>query len=239
MGKVILFASGKGGTGKTTAAAAIGSYLALSGHSVIRVDADPLGALDLALGLQDDAVVNLSDAANGFAPLSETLLTGTDGARFAKLGDTPVEIFKALFDNLRKRADYILADAPAGQASDENYSAIPIDALVLVVTPDEAAYRAAAKIREEFAGIEQPYLIVNRVNTDILRRFRRTLDDAIDSVGAKLIGWVPEDVSVKYSFESSVPLALYGSSHPPSGAQKAFRRIAERICANIPPFSNS
>jgi septum site-determining protein MinD len=232
VGKVILFASGKGGTGKTTAVAAIGSYLTLSGHSVIRIDADPLGALDLALGLQDAAVVDLGDAVSGVAAMSEVLTLGADGARFAKLGAVPPKFFNALFDNLRKRADYILADAPAGQADDEGYAAIPADALVLVVTPDDAAYRAAAKTRDGFDGVE-PYLIVNRVKPRFLKHFRRTLDDAIDNVGAKLVGWVPEDARVKYSFESAVPLALYKSSYPLSGAQKAFRQIAERISRNI------
>ena len=57
MGKAIVIASGKGGTGKTTATAAISSCLALAGKTVLCIDADAgLKNLDLCLGLSDKAV---------------------------------------------------------------------------------------------------------------------------------------------------------------------------------------
>ena len=57
MGKTILIASGKGGTGKTMFAANIGALLAIEGKRVLLVDMDlGLRNLDLYLGLEDKIV---------------------------------------------------------------------------------------------------------------------------------------------------------------------------------------
>ena len=52
MGEVYVITSGKGGVGKTTAAANIGIGLSLEGKSVILIDTDiGLRNLDIAVGL--------------------------------------------------------------------------------------------------------------------------------------------------------------------------------------------
>ena len=60
MFKVILVASGKGGTGKTSLTANVGCALAERGHRVLVVDADSgLRNLDIVLGLSDSIVFSL------------------------------------------------------------------------------------------------------------------------------------------------------------------------------------
>lgn len=62
MFKVILVASGKGGTGKTSLTANISSALAERGHRVLAIDADSgLRNLDLVLGLSDSIVFSFAD----------------------------------------------------------------------------------------------------------------------------------------------------------------------------------
>ena len=62
MGEVIVITSGKGGVGKTTTTANIGTALALEGKSVVMVDADiGLRNLDVVLGLENRIVYDLVD----------------------------------------------------------------------------------------------------------------------------------------------------------------------------------
>ena len=63
-GQCIAVVSGKGGTGKTSLTAGVGTALALSGKRVLCVDCDiGLRNLDLALGLTDRALMDFSDVA--------------------------------------------------------------------------------------------------------------------------------------------------------------------------------
>lgn len=59
VGRVIALANHKGGVGKTTAAANLGAALAMLGHSVLLIDADPQANLGEAFGLDDDSAPGL------------------------------------------------------------------------------------------------------------------------------------------------------------------------------------
>ena len=66
MRKVILVASGKGGTGKTSLTAAVGTALAEMGKKVLVIDGDcGLRNLDLVLGMSELAVFTFADVARG------------------------------------------------------------------------------------------------------------------------------------------------------------------------------
>ena len=66
MSKVIVVASGKGGTGKTMFAANLGATLARQGHKVVLVDLDTgLRNLDLYLGLENNIVYDVNDVLTG------------------------------------------------------------------------------------------------------------------------------------------------------------------------------
>ena len=71
MGKIMAVVSGKGGTGKTSFVANTGLALAAQGHRVLCMDCDfPLRNLDLALGLSDQALMDLSDVLDNRCKLS-------------------------------------------------------------------------------------------------------------------------------------------------------------------------
>ncbi len=62
MGKAIVITSGKGGVGKTTVTANVGTALASIGKSVVLVDGDTgLRNLDVLMGLENRIVFNLVD----------------------------------------------------------------------------------------------------------------------------------------------------------------------------------
>lgn len=72
MTKIIVIASGKGGTGKTSLAAGVGAALAKQDHKVLVVDGDSgLRNLDIVLGMSDRVVFSFADVASGMIPLTE------------------------------------------------------------------------------------------------------------------------------------------------------------------------
>ncbi len=69
MGEVIVITSGKGGVGKTTTVANIGTGLAMMGKKTVVVDTDiGLRNLDVVLGLENRIVYNLVDVVEGKLP---------------------------------------------------------------------------------------------------------------------------------------------------------------------------
>src|SRR5438045_9027838 len=66
MGRAIVITSGKGGVGKTTTTANLGTALARLGKNVVLVDADiGLRNLDVVLGLENRIVYHLVDVVQG------------------------------------------------------------------------------------------------------------------------------------------------------------------------------
>ncbi len=69
MSRVITITSGKGGVGKTTATANLGTALAMQGARVAVVDADiGLRNLDVVMGLENRIVYDLVDVIEGRCP---------------------------------------------------------------------------------------------------------------------------------------------------------------------------
>src|SRR6202044_2522608 len=75
MGKVIVVTSGKGGVGKTTSTAALGTALAQGGQNVVVVDFDVgLRNLDLIMGAERRVVFDLINVIQGDAKLPQALV---------------------------------------------------------------------------------------------------------------------------------------------------------------------
>ena len=66
MSEVIVITSGKGGVGKTTTTANVGTGLAKEGKKVVLIDTDiGLRNLDVVMGLENRIVYNLVDVIEG------------------------------------------------------------------------------------------------------------------------------------------------------------------------------
>ena len=75
MGEVIVITSGKGGVGKTTTTANLGSSLALEGKKVVLVDTDiGLRNLDVVMGLENRIVYDLVDVVEGRCRTKQALI---------------------------------------------------------------------------------------------------------------------------------------------------------------------
>ena len=81
MGEVIVVTSGKGGVGKTTTTANLGTGLSLLNKKVVLVDTDiGLRNLDVVLGLENRIVYNLVDVVEGNCKLAQALIKNKDNA---------------------------------------------------------------------------------------------------------------------------------------------------------------
>lgn len=75
MAKILVVTSGKGGVGKTTTSAAIGTGLALRGHKTVVVDFDVgLRNLDLIMGCERRVVYDFVNVIQGDATLGQALI---------------------------------------------------------------------------------------------------------------------------------------------------------------------
>ncbi|NQZ08517.1 MAG: AAA family ATPase, partial [Algicola sp.] len=123
MARIIVVTSGKGGVGKTTSSAAIGTGLALKGHKTVIVDFDiGLRNLDLIMGCERRVVYDFVNVINGEANLRQALIKDK---RVEKLFILPAsqtrdkdaltqEGVEKILDELAEEFEFIICDSPAG-----------------------------------------------------------------------------------------------------------------------------
>lgn len=235
-GQCIAVVSGKGGTGKTSFTAGVGSALAQAGRRVLCVDCDvALRNLDLALGLTDRAIMDFTDVAQDRCALDTAavehpdlpglfLLTAPARSRGCPVTEAQMTV---LLEQARERFDYCFLDAPAGLDSGFQLATCAADRCVVVATADASSLRDAQHTVMELSRFPtgRLHLAVNRVRKKLLRSMHATIDDAIDRAGLPLIGVIPEDDVLPLSLNSGVPLLLSSSQ----GAAAAYRNIAKRL----------
>lgn len=245
MSEVIVVTSGKGGVGKTTTSANVGTGLAQMGKSVVLIDADiGLRNLDVVMGLENRIVYNLVDVIEGTCRLKQALIKDKRHAGLylmpaAQTRDknciTPGQMIK-LIENLKQQFDYIILDCPAGIEQGFQNAIAGADHAIVVTTPEVSAIRDADRIIGllEANEIKKIDLIVNRVRYDLVRRGEMmTVDDVIDILGLPLIGVVPDDENVVIATNQGEPLV--GKS---SLAGQAFANICNRLLGKEVPFLN-
>ena len=244
MGKIILIASGKGGTGKTTAAANIGAALSASDKLTLVVDMDiGLRNLDIALGLESSVVYDICDVIEERCTLDEALIkdSGRDNLYVLSAPQTRLAAdfdkaaFSDLWRRLKDRFDYCVIDCPAGINGGFEHSLEGADTAVIVTTPEVSALRDADRVISvmEDSGIEDMRLVLNRVRPDLIHKgVMMNADDCVDMLGIGVLGIVPEDDELKIA-------ALKGSlavSDSNSRAGEAFSNIAGRILGKEIPI---
>ena len=244
MGKVIVVASGKGGTGKTTTVGAISSCLAALGYKALCIDCDAgLRNLDIILGMSEYTVTDFSDVLEGIVPLEEAC---SEHPRIKNLFFLPAPAFRgpeeidpgamaALMGQIKEQFDYCLIDSPAGIGPGFRLAAASADMALVVSICDVSSMRDGQRVTQELRnlGVEEIRLIVNRVNTRNFRQLGVTVDDVIDAIGARLVGLVEEDGGVFFASNTETPLILYESK----GAARQFLQIARRIVGDRVPLA--
>ncbi len=235
MAELIAVLSGKGGTGKTSLCAGLGTALAVQGKKILCVDCDiGLRNLDIALGLSQESTLAFTEVFDGRYPLEKaTVHPVYPTLHFLTAPmNCPAEqvdpaAFSRLLQQTRQQFDYVLLDAPAGIETGFSLAARFADRVILVTGPDPAAVRDAARAGQilEQMGKGDVRLIVNRITPKMAAQLGITVDDIMDRAGLPLLGVVPEDRNVTLAAAFSQPLLGYARG----GAAAACRRIARRL----------
>jgi septum site-determining protein MinD len=236
-GKVITITSGKGGVGKTTATANIGSALASLGKKVVCLDADiGLRNLDVVMGLENRIVYDLVDVVEGRCKLRQAMIRDKRLPELYlipaaqtrdKTAVSPSDMVR-LGDELREEMDYVIVDSPAGIERGFRNAIAPADLVLIVTNPEVSAVRDADRIIGLVEAEEKgsPQLIINRINASMVQRGDMlNADDILELLAIELIGLVPEDENVIVGSNRGTPIAM----DPKSRAGKAFTNIARRL----------
>ncbi|RKM57219.1 septum site-determining protein MinD [Butyrivibrio sp. X503] len=243
MGEVIVVTSGKGGVGKTTSTANLGTGLAKLNKKVVLIDTDiGLRNLDVVMGLENRIVYNLVDVIEGNCKLKqalirdkryETLFLLPAAQTKDKTSVTP-EQMKQLTEQLATEFDYVLLDCPAGIEQGFKNAIAGADRALVVTTPEVSAVRDADRIIGllEANEIKKTQLIVNRLRAEMIKRGdMMSADDVIDILAVELIGQVPDDEHIVVATNNGEPLVGDNSL-----AGQAYMNICRRITGEQVPF---
>jgi septum site-determining protein MinD len=238
MCKVIVITSGKGGVGKTTITANLGTALAQLGKKVCLIDADfGLRNLDLLLGLEQRVVYTIIDALAGECKLEKAIVKDkrTPGLHLlpaaqnrTKDAISPGQM-KKVVEKLKPYFDFILIDCPAGIEMGFRNAIVAAQEALVVTTPEVAAVRDADRVVGllESENMGSIHLIVNRLRPDMVKLDEMlSVEDILDLLVVPLIGIVPDDKRIITSSNKGEPIVLSKENPLPAIALK---NIAKRL----------
>ncbi|MCY6354961.1 septum site-determining protein MinD [Clostridium sp. ZS2-4] len=244
MSEAIVITSGKGGVGKTTTTANIGTALASLGKKVVLVDGDTgLRNLDVLMGLENRIVFTLLDVVEERCRLKQALIKDK---RFSNLyllptaqtrdkNDVNTEQMLNLVRELKQEFDYVIIDCPAGIEQGFENAIVGADRALIVVNPEVTSVRDADRVigKLDAKGLEDHQLIVNRLDYEMVKRGDMLdVSDILDSLAIKLIGIVPVDEEITIATNKGEPVVLNSKA----AAGQAFNHIAKRILGEEIPF---
>ena len=246
MSEVIVITSGKGGVGKTTTVANIGTGLAALGKKVAVVDTDiGLRNLDVVMGLENRIVYNLVDVINGNCRLRQALIRDRrhpdlyllpSAQTKDKTAVSPEQMIK-LTEDLREEFDYVLLDCPAGIERGFRNAVAGADKALVVTTPEVSAIRDADRIIGllESGGIRDIRLIINRLRPDMIARGdMMSVEDVLEILAVDLIGAILDDEQlVEYlKLADSLGLDALVEAHDAEEVERALKASAQIIGVN-------
>ncbi len=244
MGIAIVVTSGKGGVGKTTTSANVGTALALNGQKVCMVDTDiGLRNLDVVMGLENRIIYDLVDVAEGACRLQQALIKDK---RFETLALLPAaqtkdksavtpEQMEEIVTQLKREFDYVVIDCPAGIEQGFRNAVAGADQAIVVTTPEKAAVRDADRIIGllEREKVGMPKLVINRVRAHMVKNGDMLdVEDILDLLAIDLLGVVPDDEYVIRAANQGEPTVMNHESR----ASLAYRNIARRLLGESIPL---
>lgn len=228
MAKIIVVTSGKGGVGKTTTSAAVGTGLALKGKKTIIIDFDVgLRNLDLIMGCERRVVYDFVNVINGEANLKQAMIKDK---RIDNLFILPAsqtrdkdaltqEGVQAVLNELADEFDYIICDSPAGIEKGAHMALYYADEALVVTNPEVSSVRDSDRIlgilqsksRRAEQGEEavKEHLILTRYNpTRVNAGEMLSVQDVEEILAIPLLGVIPESQAVLQASNKGEPVIL-------------------------------
>lgn len=228
MTKIIVVTSGKGGVGKTTTSAAIGTGLSLRGYKTVIVDFDVgLRNLDLIMGCERRVVYDFINVINKEANLAQALIKDkrVDNLYILPASQTrdkdalTEEGVEAVLEELQKEFDYIVCDSPAGIERGAFLAMYYADSAIVVTNPEVSSVRdsdrilgiLASKTRRAKEGLAPPseHLLLTRYSpARVAKGDMLSVEDVKEILAIPLLGVIPESQAVLRASNSGIPVIL-------------------------------
>lgn len=232
MAEIITFASGKGGTGKTTVCANVAVAAVEKGKDVTILEADiSMANLKVLFGIRVDGAT-LHEVLSGEAKISEAIYKGPNDVRIVPSGVSlhgvrraDSEKLNGIIDQLSERFDNLLIDAPSGLGPETIIALRKGDKLVLVLTPEIASLSDGlrTKLLAERFDTEPLGVVVSRAYGGEMDISKEEIEEMLE---VPVLGIIPEDPEVRRASAFEEPVVIR-SPNSPSG--KALRELASEL----------
>ncbi|ALO44670.1 septum site-determining protein MinD [Pseudoalteromonas phenolica] len=249
MAKIIVVTSGKGGVGKTTSSAAIGTGLALKGYKTAIIDFDiGLRNLDLIMGCERRVVYDFVNVINGEANLNQALIKDK---RVEKLYILPAsqtrdkdaltkEGVEKVLNELKEEFDYIVCDSPAGIEAGAMMALYFADEAIVTTNPEVSSVRDSDRIlgilqsksRRAEQGLEpvKEHLLLTRYNPERVNSGEMlSVEDVQEILAIDLLGVIPESTAVLNASNSGQPVILDNESDAGQAYADAINRLLGEV----------
>ena len=241
LGRAIVVTSGKGGVGKTTTTANLGTALAQRGARVALIDADVgLRNLDIVLGLESRVKYHVLDVLEDKVSLDEALVPDKHSPTLVLLAaaqsrekdDVDTEKMRALVQSLRERFDYVLIDCPAGIELGFKNAVVGADEAIVVCTPEVSAVRDVDRVVGLLGNRFKPQLIINRLRPDLVKKGKMlSIEDVNAILRLPLLGVIADEPEIIITTTKGEPIALRHDGETAS----AYHAIAARVAGEDVP----
>lgn len=245
MAKIIVITSGKGGVGKTTTSAAIGTGLALRGQKTIIIDFDVgLRNLDLIMGCERRVVYDFVNVINGESNLKQSMIKDkrVDNLFILPASQTrdkdalTKEGVKRVLDELSEDFDYIICDSPAGIEKGALMALYFADEAIVVTNPEVSSVRDSDRIlgilqskslrAEKGLDPVKEHLIITRYNPGRVNAGEMlSVADVEEILAIKLLGVIPESEAVLKASNQGEPVILNKQSEAGQAYDDAVSRL--------------
>ncbi|NOX71158.1 MAG: P-loop NTPase [Candidatus Micrarchaeota archaeon] len=236
MTRIISVVSGKGGVGKTTLVANLGSHLSSIGKDVAVIDANLSGAnLGLHLGLSDFYPFAINHVLKGDVPMSHATYNHYLGfdiipASLSDIDVNPNRLKHVLKDVVGKK-DFVLIDAAAGIDNEVKAAIEASDEVLLVTNPDTPSIADALRAKKLAENLNKTVMgvVLNKVRGERFEITDKVIEDVLE---LPIIAKIPEHKKVREAIALKIPMTAYA---PRSKVSVELKKLSHHLTGEEMP----